>query len=735
MKTGISKKSYVLFGVAIGLCTVLGPVLPGGEVIARQQAAAAIVSDQQGGQIVGSEGFAGGFSEATVINLADVTFQPFRSVSDHEIKFKASPAERRALQEKARNMPLQNVFQPWDSDQTMQPEQSAAPTVSSGFDALDVSDCCGGGTSVPPDSDMAAGLSYLIAVENSSFEIYDKSGTVVVSSILFDDLFSSNSACSGLFDPTVLYDSEEDRYLMAVTSGSHFCLAVTAVDDSITSWYLYSFDARFYGDEFFDYPHIGIGDHAIFMGANMFDGSVPSGFEGRLYAMDKNAAYSGSTMSWRTASAGYDSNAPQPLNLTGFPQGTVPQPFDTHYFISDYSDGTTASLWAWPDALDSGVPAVVQTYDLNTATGFTAGFPVDVPQSGSTDMIAANDWRFRSFEYRNGQGWVADTISGDVGSGAVNFERVFTMDLSDPLYPVINATVGGYGDSHVIFPDLAVDHCGNLALGHERSDSTMFPSIEVGGMISGAGMLEFPTPIKAGEATYYSFDGSPLRWGDYSGMAIDPDGKTFWYIGEYAKNIPANPQAANYGNYVARLTYDCAMDHIVIYNGNSNSSGTVPVDGNGYSSGDTVTVLSNSGNLEKTGFTFNDWNTAADGSGTSYSDGTSFTIGNLSVILYAQWSQIFHTLTIVNTTQDWGEITSSPAGITCGSDCLVVYEYNTSVTLTATPTNGSKFISWSGDNDCSDGTVTMISDLTCTAFFYHFPWPMFVPATTGAGQK
>ena len=76
------------------------------------------------------------------------------------------------------------------------------------------------------------------------------------------------------------------------------------------------------------------------------------------------------------------------------------------------------------------------------------------------------------------------------------------------------------------------------------------------------------------------------------------------------------------------------------YNGNTNTSGNAPTDSS-YSSGSTVTVLGNSGShvLAKTGFTFAGWNTEANGSGTSYSQGNTFTI-NANTTFYAQWTPI-----------------------------------------------------------------------------------------------
>lgn len=64
-----------------------------------------------------------------------------------------------------------------------------------------------------------------------------------------------------------------------------------------------------------------------------------------------------------------------------------------------------------------------------------------------------------------------------------------------------------------------------------------------------------------------------------------------------------------------------------------------------------------------------------------------------------------------------GTVTSSPAGITCGSDCTEDFVPGTSVTLTSQASTGSTFGGWSGDSDCSDGLVTMSAARTCTATF------------------
>ncbi len=77
----------------------------------------------------------------------------------------------------------------------------------------------------------------------------------------------------------------------------------------------------------------------------------------------------------------------------------------------------------------------------------------------------------------------------------------------------------------------------------------------------------------------------------------------------------------------------------VIYNGNGSTGGSVPVDGTTYSAGNTVTVANNTGSLTKTGDVFLYWNTAADGSGTIHTGGSTFSFPNqtTNLTLYAVW--------------------------------------------------------------------------------------------------
>ena len=62
----------------------------------------------------------------------------------------------------------------------------------------------------------------------------------------------------------------------------------------------------------------------------------------------------------------------------------------------------------------------------------------------------------------------------------------------------------------------------------------------------------------------------------------------------------------------------------ISYAPNGADSGWAPVDGREYQDGDTVTVSDNVGGLSRSGFSFNGWNTAANGDGVLYIVGQKF---------------------------------------------------------------------------------------------------------------
>ena len=94
----------------------------------------------------------------------------------------------------------------------------------------------------------------------------------------------------------------------------------------------------------------------------------------------------------------------------------------------------------------------------------------------------------------------------------------------------------------------------------------------------------------------------------------------------------------------------------VTYEGTNAGSGDVPLDGNVYEKGASVTVLGNIGNLVREDYTFTGWNTQADGKGTTYQATDTFAMGTANVTLYAQWTIKTYKVTYEGTNAGSGDV-------------------------------------------------------------------------------
>jgi hypothetical protein len=97
------------------------------------------------------------------------------------------------------------------------------------------------------------------------------------------------------------------------------------------------------------------------------------------------------------------------------------------------------------------------------------------------------------------------------------------------------------------------------------------------------------------------------------------------------------------------------------------------------------------------------------------------------------------TLTVTKAGTADGSVTSTPAGIDCGTTCSASFLQGTQVTLTATPATGATFVGWGGGSCSGTGTcvVALNADTTVTATFSLPPPPNTFPlvvARTGSGS-
>ena len=165
------------------------------------------------------------------------------------------------------------------------------------------------------------------------------------------------------------------------------------------------------------------------------------------------------------------------------------------------------------------------------------------------------------------------------------------------------------------------------------------------------------TIVNFGKTTVWQ-EGKMVNEAEYHNSGVTADGVTYTndVVGSkdslYAEGYKDNVVVTTYGEWIANedgtttrtVTKKCMyceyQENVTEHQGkltyNANG-GEGTIDSATGAAGESVSVAENGFTLNN--YTFTGWNTKADGSGTAYSAGASFTLTDKETVLYAQWSK------------------------------------------------------------------------------------------------
>ena len=144
--------------------------------------------------------------------------------------------------------------------------------------------------------------------------------------------------------------------------------------------------------------------------------------------------------------------------------------------------------------------------------------------------------------------------------------------------------------------------------------------------------------------------------------------------------------------------------YTVTYHGTGSTGGTAPHDPNGYGTNAEVTIQDQN-TLEKTGHTFTEWNTQADGNGTAYQPKATFHI-NEDTNLHAQWKPNVTTITLENNSQTFDTVNITYGTTTFNATPKVPSQDNhTFLGWYTQKSDGTQVINSAGDLNESPGYV------------------------------
>jgi len=460
-----------------------------------------------------------------------------------------------------------------------------APSLVTSFAGPDFDDnpIVNGEGRIPPDPIGAVGQNHVVEVVNEIIGIRQKDGTLDVQSDL--DTFLTNLGFTPLaftFDPKVTYDPFEDRFLVLVLGVSDKILDGTPTDESSIfiavsddgnpngSWCSTEIGSKIDigGDVFTwaDYPGLVVDEEAVYVTASQFefaseDPSLPFGGI-RLWTIDK-----GTTGGLYDCSPA-DVNLFSPYGSVNLNQqaalqpaavfGTAPVGLGT--FLIGYS-GTTFDTGA--DGTKSELQQVIRVDNPLGAATFTlklvdlgniedlSGAPSlpNAPQKGSTIRIETNDrstiagvWRDNSLfttQTINPTGTVFPGNNGEATAYWVQLDTTNLNSLAVSDHGVIDGEDISAG-TYTFFPSITVDDQGSVAVGFGASSPTLHPGayFTYRGASDAAGSNRGSGILSEGQAFYVrtrAGDGNANRWGDWSGIALDPaNSGCFWAFNEYA---------------------------------------------------------------------------------------------------------------------------------------------------------------------------------------------------------
>lgn len=457
-----------------------------------------------------------------------------------------------------------------DAPETFDAQQATvlgdrAPVAMENFDGI--FNTAGG---VPPDPILAVSSNQLVEVVNSRYRVYDIAQSPPVpltGEISLNSFFSGVSFCQGSFDPWVDFDEENERWVLGsetiqANGDSYHCVAASKTASAAGAWNIFSYrnDALVPGLAL-DYPHMAIGLDAVYITGNMFLDA--GGFsEIRLWALDKSELYAATppgTLTVAEAGLGGSFFTAQPAQLNGFRTGQWPAPGTPMHFISH--SGTTNRIWRWSN------PFVQAPTVYGSFSATWNGAPPNAPEMGDTggDANDTSTGDYVGAEVRGGFLWAGRAVGCNIGGGGaeacVDWVQV---DVSAAAPALVQQQSGGaYGSANDFryYPDVAVDRNGNMAVGYTKSSTSTFTEVWATGREFGdpAGQLQSEVQLVAGTGNYTDgagCNGSCDRWGDYSRMAVDPDGCNFWYVGEYS-----NGGGAAWRTRISSFKYaSCSVD-------------------------------------------------------------------------------------------------------------------------------------------------------------------------------
>ncbi len=393
---------------------------------------------------------------------------------------------------------------------------------------------------IPCDPIVAAGTASLVAMVNSKMVIFDKKGAALFQQNLSGagGFWGGQGASSTVAEPWVIFDPNSQRFIALATDHGesrkgmlYLAVSKSANPVASTDWYKYGLERSsthqepgFVGAATApDFARVGVDGDAIYVTSIHFakDGSLGAPIShAEIFGLAKGPLLGGGPIQII-----YD----EPV-LTG------PRFFTIHPAV--VFEPAPAMVLVQANSLVPSSEVMVHAIAGGNRTSFpvpVAPFdrPPSVPQPGGAAPLLNLDARLTSAVLRNGSLWTTHAIR-DPAVDSESLVRWYQFDgaglPAGPATLIQSGNVDPGPGLHTWLPHLNVDDAGSMAVGFSMGGASQFTGIAYTGRTAAdpAGTTRPVRIARSGDGAY-RLEG----WGESSGLAIDPDGRTFWLFHEY----------------------------------------------------------------------------------------------------------------------------------------------------------------------------------------------------------
>jgi hypothetical protein len=379
----------------------------------------------------------------------------------------------------------------------------------------------GGGV---PDTTGAVGLTQVVEVTNRHVDVFDKSTGALLKSVTLASFFGFTA--TSLFDPRVVYDDLWNRWVVTAdalhdtTTRQFVMVSASTTSDATGSFILRRVDVDFNNTgAFWDFPMLGMDQDAVIITGNIF-------------ASDTSSTYQ-TTMMMAVGKARLYNNIGQTVCMKNFgPISTIAPPIVQDqaaktFIVNAPTSGNFLRLYSAQN-LSRGVGCSV-TGPTNITVG-SYSVPAEAQQPDTTRTLDTSDSRF-------------EAPSAQVGSALWQVHTITTSDTGGfpaPRFYQINTSTNSVTQSGFFFKG-STSYDWNASITANPSKEAFVtwtatdPTNNVNAQVRYSGRQSTDTAGVIGpgaslftSSTFYdpgancSAPATCARWGDYSGISLDP---------------------------------------------------------------------------------------------------------------------------------------------------------------------------------------------------------------------